>query len=173
MLAPAIRAVFWSTAVAIVVIVALWVFPGFLAGGSQCPVPLSQGPRPFCAETVTLVGQNCTSGNLYGPVCPRPTEFTFQGVWFQVFPMLGNQSVGPDVYGYVNESGGPVYTVGMPGELIFALHADPLGPSSINWTSQDGNVTIEWQAPFVTVGADSVLRANLTFGVYFGPGVPL
>jgi hypothetical protein len=154
----ALTAVFAATAVAIVVIIGLWVFPGFLTGVHSCPLHVVEGGRSFCAEAVPVVNGQCT---VYGPgPCPEPTELVFQGVWFQM--QLANISGGPYLYGFVNESNGVTHNFGLVG--------DPLGPPSLNWTSPDDTILVAWQAPFATTGAGGLLTANVTCGVYL-PGM--
>jgi hypothetical protein len=146
----ALTAVFVATAVAIVVILILWVYPGYLSTRPNCPIDATSGGRTYCAESVPLVG------NCQGPgFCPAPATFTFQEVSF--FLVLINGSAGPVVRGDVGESNSTFYPVYLPG--------NPTGPPTANWTSPDHVILIEWQAPFAIVRTDGELTANVTCGV--------
>jgi|GEM_PF-6579504 len=151
----ALRAVFAVTAIAVVVIIALWILPGFLAVHTTgCPLHMDHAGRVFCVENTAVGEQQCTPG-VY---CPSPTPFSFQGVSFLL--LLVNRSGGPYLSGFVNESNGVFHSFGLVG--------DPLGPSSLNWTSPDEEVLIAWHAPFTETDSNGLLLANVTCGVYLG-----
>ncbi len=149
----ALAVVFPVTAVAIVVIVSLWVFPGYLA--TTCPTHATLGVRTYCAESVTLVERVPCFGGLY---CSdhRPS-FSFHGVEFQL--LLLNFSGAYAVSGSVTEANNTSYAVYLLG--------DPLGPPSVNWSSPDQVVLVDWRAPYGTLGSDHVLQTNVTCGVSF------
>jgi hypothetical protein len=138
----------------IVVIFALGVFPGYLSGAGACPVHTTVNGRAFCAEVVT-VGQPCLAA--YGCAALPPPGFAFQGVKFQLVAF--NESDSNLVDGWVTEANNTSYRFGLLG--------DPLGPPSVNWTSPDEAVFVEWRAPFGTIGSDGRFIANVTCGVSF------
>jgi hypothetical protein len=152
----AITMVFIATAVVVVVIVGAWVWPGFLIAQPNCPSHLSQGTRSFCIELVTLTqAARCPPGRACNNT--GPNVFTFQGVEFDL--SLFNFSGVPGIGGQVMDVNG-TWTVSMSG--------NPLGPTTVNWTSFDGIVFISWHSPFAFVGTDNLMRANVTCGVYVG-----
>lgn len=144
--------IFTGTAIAVVLILVLWVVPGFLVGVPNCPVHANQADRSFCAEVVQVGPGRCA---VEGP-CPVPTALVFQGVLFQM--QLANVSGTPYLYGFVNESNGETHNFGLVG--------NPLGPPYLNWTSPDDTVLIAWHAPFPTTESDGLLNATVTCGVY-------
>jgi hypothetical protein len=148
----ALTAVFVAMTTAVVVILILWVYPGFLSTTPSCAFRPTVDGRVYCAETVTLVqGTPCTAA--FCPSCPASVA-TFHGVDFQL--VLYNTSSGPFVEGCVVEGNSILY---------MHLAADPLGPLSVNWTSSDHAILMEWQSPFSTVRTDGRITANLACGV--------
>jgi hypothetical protein len=147
----ATTAAFATTAVAVVAILVLWVFPGYLSVPSNCPIHTSVSGRDYCAEAVTL--EQCT-----GPFCPALPfpGFEFHEVTFDL--SLGGFSGAATVTGWVTELNSTRYPVYLLG--------DNFGPPFVNWTSPDHAVLIEWQAPFTTHENGTVLNiANVTCGV--------
>jgi hypothetical protein len=147
-----VTALFIAVTAVVVVILVLWVFPGYLSPSPNCPTRLTAGARAYCAESVGLVG------NCHGPeYCPAHATFTFHGVSF--FLTLEDGTGGPVVRGDVGEGTSTFYQVDLPGNSA--------GPPSANWTSPDRVTLIEWQAPFATVESNGELTANVTCGVDF------
>jgi len=137
------------TSVAVVATVALWIFPGYLA--TSCPLRFTADGRSYCAESVTLI--QCAPGCALTGTPSLP----FYGFGFQL-----RLSAGPAaafVGGGITEPSSISYQVFMLG--------DPVGPSSVNWTSPDHLVVIEWHAPFVTADGDGAYTANVTCGVSY------
>jgi hypothetical protein len=108
--------------------------------------------RTYCAEVVT-VGGPCSSPGLFCRL--PPPGFAFQGVNFQLEAYNGSGS--NIVGGSVTEANNTSYRVSLIG--------DPLGPPSVNWTSPDQAIFVEWRAPFGTMGRNDTFTANVTCGV--------
>ena len=143
--------VFAAIAIAITVILALFVFPGYLSGGPACPMQTTAGGTAYCAEYVTLV--QCQPGGY----CPPHLPVAFHGADFQLtLTQIGGV---PAVDGRVSQGNSTSYYVSLLG--------DPSGPPSVNWTSPDKSVLVEWSSPFEAVGSDGLLTANVTCGVSF------
>jgi hypothetical protein len=149
----ALTMVFAATVIAIVVVFALWVFPGYLS--STCPVRTTMGGHAYCAESVTIFGPvPCFGGRECSHYQP---SFSFLGVEFQL--TLGNESGSDWVSGSVTEPNNTTYEVHLLG--------DSLGPPSVTWTSADQAVFVEWWAPFGSLGSGGSLQTNVTCGVSF------
>jgi len=149
-----VAAVLLVTAIAAVVILALFVYPGFLSGGTSCSSEATGRGRSYCAEVVSVGLQpHCLPGG-YCPSCPN-SSVDFRGVEFQL--SLGNSNGVYAVGGCITEANSTIYRV----ELV----ADLLGPDSLNWTSPDLDVILVWNSPFVTQGNAGGLVANVTCGV--------
>ncbi|MGD0588442.1 MAG: hypothetical protein ABSA63_06595 [Thermoplasmata archaeon] len=149
----ALTTVFAATAVAIVVILVLWVYPGFLSTTTSCPVQTTADGRAYCAETVT-VGQ-CASP--YACIEPPP-GFVFHGVKFQL--RLGGSSGLAYLGGWITEGNSTSYQ--------FSLTGDYLGAPSVNWTTPDHVALVEMQTPYAFIGSEGQLEANVTCGVSLG-----
>ncbi|MGD0588353.1 MAG: hypothetical protein ABSA63_06120 [Thermoplasmata archaeon] len=146
----ALTIVFAATAVAIVVILVLWAYPGFLSTTTSCPVQTTADGRAYCAESVT-VGQ-CLS--VYG--CPGTIPgIVFHGVQFQL--RLGGSSGLAYLGGWITEGNSTPYQ--------FSLTGDALGSPSVNWTSTDHVVLVKMDAPYATIDSSGQLIANVTCGV--------
>jgi len=153
--ARALPVLFGILAVVVVVILVLWVYPGYLEGHSQCPIQANRGTRTYCAEMVTVDQRLPCAG---GAACLAPPTITFQGVNFTF--QLVNTSLGPEIFGWVGEPTGANFS--------FQLLGNPMGPSSMNWTSSDLVVLVQWNAPFATTSASGLLVATVICGVYPG-----
>jgi len=148
----ALTAAFAATAVAIVVILVLWVYPGILATHPNCPSHTTYAGRPYCSE-ITPLQQWCPNGGVNCPAFPPP-GFTFQAVLFRL--ALVNASGGPVVDGWTTESNNTAFQ--------FSLRGNSVGLPSA-WTSPDHEVLVLWLPPFATAGQNGVLYANVTCGV--------
>jgi len=146
----ALTVILAATAVATVVILTLWVYPGYLSTSPNCPIHTSVDGRAYCAESVTV-------GQCVGPQgCPpTPPTVVFHSVIFQI--ELGGSSGLADLNGRVTEGNSTSYQ--------FHLVGDYLGAPSVNWTSPDHAVLVEMQAPYAVVGSNGQLTANVTCGV--------
>ena len=60
----ATRVSFAATGVAVVVILALWVLPGYLSATPNCPLRTTVSGRAYCAESVVVVPYECFPGEL-------------------------------------------------------------------------------------------------------------
>ncbi|MGD0588347.1 MAG: hypothetical protein ABSA63_06090 [Thermoplasmata archaeon] len=150
----ALTVTFAVTAIAIVVILFLWVYPGYLATPTNCPSHVTLSGHAYCAETVTLGQSEACPGPQGCSICPT-SNFSFQGALFQW--QLTNTSSGALLQGcasYGNTTG-----------WHFLLSADPLSSFPLNWTSKDHALAILWQPPFAHTDVDGLLQANVTFGV--------
>jgi hypothetical protein len=145
-------AAFTAITIASIAIIALWVFPGYLSTSSNCAIRESIGGSVYCAESVQ-VHLPC-GGGVY---CPFQQSQVFHGAAFEM--SLSNGSEGPGIVGWASVAN-TTYR--------FAMWANPLGPTSLNWTSPNQLVAVEWQAPFVTVSNDGVVSATVIFGVSLG-----
>ena len=143
-----------GTAIAIVVILALWVNPGFLATSTNCPAHARVDGRAYCVETVTLAQYPPCYGPQGCSHCPA-ANFTFQGALFQW--LLANTSTGALLQGCASH--------GNTSTWYFHLSADPLSSFPLNWTSEDHALAILWQPPFYYSNASGLIHANVTFGV--------
>jgi len=151
----AVPALFGALAILAVLILVLWVYPGYLKSNS-CPLTVTTNLRSYCSEVVQLVGSPPCTGVTYC-VRPAPANFTFQGVSF--FLILDNSTVGPQVRGEVIESGSHWGV-----DMVDAA----LGQTYFNWTSPDQSVFIGWQTPFATWSPNGWMWANVTCGVHLG-----
>jgi hypothetical protein len=142
-------------AAVVVVVLILWVYPGYLAEHSQCPTQVDYGTRAYCAELVT-VDQRVPCAD--GRDCPASQTYAFQGVNFSF--TLYNSSYAPELFGWVGEPTGANFS--------FRLLGSPTGPLSVNWTSTDLAVLVQWNAPFVTTNASGLVVATVICGVYLG-----
>jgi hypothetical protein len=159
-MAPRTTSVLFAVlAIAIAMILVLFVYPGYLSGRSECPLrPLVDG-RFYCAESITVVPPpQCQSGAECS-VCP-PSTVVFQGVVFQL--SVEGTSEYSELRGCVTESNSTAYEVQIPGESL-------LKPS-VNWTSPDHEILVAWQTPYGTVGSDGQFTANVTCGVLYAMG---
>jgi len=150
----ALTAVFVATAIAIVVILVLWVYPGYLATSTNCPSHATVAGRAYCAETVTLVQSTPCTGGSFCPACPSSVA-SINGAVFQL--VFYNESSGPIVKGCAVESNSTLYQ--------FALSADPLSAVPVQWISGDHELVVLWQPPFTTTGTGGLTHANVTCGV--------
>lgn len=153
----ALYGVMISTAVAVVVVVVLWVYPGVLVPRPNCPSHFEASGRDYCAETVSVWPRVSGPG---GPAIGCQVGVHFQG----------------DLFAFVLDSNGSVDSLATLGGWLtnptnncttFVLYGDPLGPPSVNWTSSDGSAAIVWSAPYL-VNHDGTVVANVTIGVYLG-----
>ena len=145
-------AVLLATGLASVLIFALFVFPGVLATGSGCADQESFGNRDYCAENVPVY--DCLIPS-YG--CGPGESIEFQSVTFE-FALYQDRSGGsPALDGSVIVSNQTSYRFGLVGY--------PIGESSLNWTSLDRSIVVEWSAPFLQYAADGQPYANVTCAV--------
>jgi hypothetical protein len=141
-----------AVAVGVVVPLALFVYPGYLSGGSACPTFTTVRDHGYCAESAVVPQYQCP-GAFCGS-CPS-YGLMFQGAEFQL--ALGVSPGSDSLTGCVTEPNSTLYHFGLSG--------NPLGPPSVNWTSPDHAVMVEWRAPYANVGSDGQATANVTFGV--------
>ncbi|MGP8158947.1 MAG: hypothetical protein ACLPWO_05000 [Thermoplasmata archaeon] len=143
-----------ATAVAVVAILALSILPGYLTGTSKCPAHPTLAGRIYCAEVATVTSSAPCDGGRDCPACPT-AGFAFDGVEFNL--TLRNLTFAFSINGCVTEANSTMYFV--------QISVRPLGPPPLNWTSPDLVILIEWPSPFVTVGSDGRLTANVMCGV--------
>jgi hypothetical protein len=143
-----------AAAIMTVLVLALWVFPGDLAGGPSCPHYTIIGERSYCSESLELVQQQCIS--VYGPPCPIPGWVAFRDVNFSM--SLENSSGAPAVEARVTESNSRPFG--------FTMIAEPFSPPTINWTSPDHLALVQRSSPYHTVTANGLFITNVTCGVY-------
>lgn len=147
---------FVATAFVILVVVVLWVVPGYLV--SRCPVSTTVGGRWYCSEPISLTSSPpCT----YGPYCsiaPHPPTFLWWGFAFELGYGRSPDGVS-GLGGHVTEPNGHSFT--------FYLQGDPLGPAVMNWSSTDAAVFVTWHAPFATNESDGEFGTTVVCGVLF------
>jgi hypothetical protein len=146
---------FAALAAAVVVILVLWVYPGYLAPSRVCPMSLTAHHRTYCAESVAL---EPTARGAAEFICSG--GFDFQGVQFELdFSWDGTLGDVAGVGGWINSS--------HLGCVEARLFGDPLGPRSVNWTSTDGSVYLQWNQPFESLVGGTYV-ATILCGVYVG-----
>ncbi len=152
------RAVFAALGVTLAGILVVGVYSGYLDMGSGCPVSLTANDRTYCAESVSVESPPSGIGILR-TMCGG--GFDFEGVQFDLsFSWGGTLGDSASVGGWVNSS--------HLGCVEASLFGDPLGPKSVNWTSTDGSVYLQWNQPFESlVGGQYV--ATVLCGVDLNP----
>jgi hypothetical protein len=130
---------FGATALAVVLIFASFVYPGFLNGPCRADKQLSteRGVRSYCSETV-LIGypsQKCNPNATYSESCGPPVTTSFNGVKFTLFmviPMLPPSGYPPGLNITVVEAGGLIVQGG--------ISCTPF--QTVNWTTPDGSAGV-------------------------------
>ena len=159
---------FSLAAIATVVIVVLWVFPGFLVVRPDCPSKVVQGDLSYCSESVAVPppvfspSQPCGNSSGGALACGPPTTVDFRSFSFTMRSNgYGRGSFG--ITGWMIEPNGTNYT-------LFSPSGSTFGFGWVNWASPDDVGITDWKI-FNTVNSTLVSNWNVTLGVATGyPG---
>jgi hypothetical protein len=148
-------AAFAGLAIAVIVILGLWVFPGYLVSPSSCPISTSVNGVAYCAETNRVVAPTATAEPCR-IACSLVWPPTFYGATFWLH--LTNGTDGPTLNAMVVDGNTSYH---------FVVWANVYGPQWLNWTSPNDAFLIQWRAPFLSQWPGAEPGANITCGVAY------